>query len=821
MEQIHSLEDLFDKRIFRIPDYQRGYSWENQQLVEFWEDISNLSKDRFHYTGMISLKKLDKETLKKDNWNDEKWLISQKGYGIYNIVDGQQRLTTCIILINEIINFVKSLEDNQGKDEDKIFLNSTRLSEIIEKYLLIIKPDSEEQLKTYKFGYEVDNPSYEYFKNCILNNHMQEGISDTFYTLKLYNAKKFFKEVIKETYEKEGYSEIEDIFFKLTQKLMFNLYEIDDDFNVFVAFETMNNRGKRLSTLELLKNRLIYLTTLFNNVSEDVKNSTRVKINNTWKTIYSYLGKNKLKALDDDEFLQAHWISYFGYTKTGKESYIDELLNKYFTQKRILKGVKNLDLESDDETEVDPDEEVIVEEIEETIKPNNKDELTIGQIGKYVDSLEAMIPYWYIINFPSLSETMNSKIKEWLSRLNRIGYAYFKPLVTVILTKQDITDEDKEKALRLIERYIFLHFRLSGYFQTFKTSQFYNLAHYLYEGSKNIEDVFDMLNDIDPLSANNILNIEMAKNKFASLYKYKGYYSWNYIKYFLYEYETYLMNDQANQKIYPEQLFKKDEKDKVSVEHIYPQTDNKEYWVKRFGKFTDQQKKYLSGSLGNLLPLSLSINIKLQNDSFDDKKKRKPRGYENGSHSEMQVAKNEEWTAKQILDRGIEMLDFMEKRWDFKFKSKRDKVDLLFLNFLIEDPEEYYKDDVPYEVIEKVEIVPKEKSEYTLDFLTEKCSNETKQLYYELDKRICELDENIQSFYTKIYAGYKFKYNFAEVQFRTDFLQVYLLPSNKVNSDKIEDVPESYNFTLNKRMNVYDMNDIDILMEYIKETYKK
>ena len=43
----------------------------------------------------------------------------------------------------------------------------------------------------------------------------------------------------------------------------FNIHEIDDDYDVFVAFETMNNRGKELSTLELLKNRLIYLSTLY------------------------------------------------------------------------------------------------------------------------------------------------------------------------------------------------------------------------------------------------------------------------------------------------------------------------------------------------------------------------------------------------------------------------------------------------------------------------------------------------------------------------------------------------------------------------------
>lgn len=46
---------------------------------------------------------------------------------------------------------------------------------------------------------------------------------------------------------------------------MFNIHEIEDDYDVFVAFETMNNRGKKLTNLELLKNRLIYLTTLNDN----------------------------------------------------------------------------------------------------------------------------------------------------------------------------------------------------------------------------------------------------------------------------------------------------------------------------------------------------------------------------------------------------------------------------------------------------------------------------------------------------------------------------------------------------------------------------
>ncbi len=147
------------------------------------------------------------------------------------------------------------------------------------------------------------------------------------------------------------------------------------------------------------------------------------------------------------------------------------------------------------------------------------------------------------------------------------------------------------------------------------------------------------------------------------------------------------MNNQANQKIYPENLFKKDEKDKVSIEHIYPQTDTNEYWVERFGNYTDTQRKYLNGSLGNLLPLSLSINVKLQNYSFDDKKHGldRTRGYENGSHSEMQVAKCFEWTPEEILNRGLTMISFMEKRYDFIIPNKAERIKMLGLDFMIKD----------------------------------------------------------------------------------------------------------------------------------------
>ena len=69
----------------------------------------------------------------------------------------------------------------------------------------------------------------------------------------------------------------------------------------------MNNRGTPLTSLELLKNRLIYISTLFD-VGEDVKLRLRRDINGCWKVIYHLLGVNKKRKLQDDEFLNVHFL---------------------------------------------------------------------------------------------------------------------------------------------------------------------------------------------------------------------------------------------------------------------------------------------------------------------------------------------------------------------------------------------------------------------------------------------------------------------------------------------------------------------------------
>ena len=94
-------------------------------------------------------------------------------------------------------------------------------------------------------------------------------MEETFYTLNLRNAKCYFSERLNEILAEQGIVGLENINTTLTERFLFNEHVIKDEFDVFVAFETMNNRGKNLSDLELLKNRLIYLTTLYTNEELD------------------------------------------------------------------------------------------------------------------------------------------------------------------------------------------------------------------------------------------------------------------------------------------------------------------------------------------------------------------------------------------------------------------------------------------------------------------------------------------------------------------------------------------------------------------------
>lgn len=689
MQTLDSLKSIFKDRIFRIPDYQRGYAWQKRQLKDFWEDIINLPSDRFHYTGLLSLKQIPKEGYEGDKWAAERWLIEDRAFKPFHIVDGQQRLATLVILINEILNLVKTIPESSGKSDSEIYIGTFNLKQIKEEYLVIQKPP-EFFVNTYKFGYETDNPSFKYLRHKILGESSGGNIIETFYTLNLENAKQFFKDNLENLYKTYGLSEIDTLFKKITQNLMFYLHEIQDDFDVFVAFETMNNRGKKLSNLELLKNRLIYLTTLYeeHELSQDGRTILREEINDAWKEVYYQLGRNKQNPLSDDDFLVAHWIMYFQYTRQKGDDYIRFLLEEKFTPQNVFNKTE-VKLDSITTiTEVrdsDEDDEIEENTIEEKFEMKTK--LAPKEISDYVKSLKSAAFYWYNSFNPLNNLNLTSEESLWLDRLNRIGIAYFRPLVVVSYIRSDISTESRITLFKEIERFIFIAFRIGRAFSTYRNSAFYRLTKDLQNGDINLNNVCKLLKIYTEswLSPEIAFNYQGFKTYIDRHYTNgNGFYGWNGLHYFLYEYETEKVMQTGNKKI-DWALFVKSEKDKVSIEHIYPQTPNNDYWKSAFSNYTDEQKKYLTGSLGNLLPLSSSKNSSMQNDSFPKKKSPSDKfhkGYRDGSHSEIEVAAYTDWNADTILERGLKLLEFMERRWNIKFANDESKKDMLFLDFM-------------------------------------------------------------------------------------------------------------------------------------------
>ena len=699
MKELNSLEDIFNKRLFRIPDYQRGYAWKEAQLVAFWEDLMNLKIDRYHYTGVLSTKSIDKEIWK--HWNNESWLIEKRNYQPVHIVDGQQRLTTCSILIFCIVKLVESYPDYKNLKDSDIYVASYSLEEIKKQFIQVSQPPNN-TIRAYKFGYEKDNPSFLFLKHKIFEEPSGGKINETFYTLNLEEAKTFFTDNLNDLLKNSGIEGINKLFEKLTQKLMFNLYELSDDFDVFVAFETMNNRGKKLSDLELLKNRLIYLTTLYDeDVPENDKKAVRQNINSAWKQIYYQLGRNKDKPLNDDEFLRAHWIMYFKYSRKKGNDYIHFLLDEEFSPSKVLNKIivnKQALINVPEFSEVETEWEEEFDEVYEDIEVKES-QLSITAIDKYVKSLKDSAQHWYNTFNPENNQSLTTDESQWIDRLNRINIGYFRPLVMSSFVNGNIEEKERVLLFKSIERFIFLNFRVSRSMSNYKSSNYYNAAKDLYENKITIEDIINSLKSHSQYTFSEIGQFYYSFFKDFITKKYssggRGFYAWNGLRYFLFEYEEYLKRHRNQPKI-SWKNFINSEKDKVSIEHIYPQTDDKDCWVTAFENYNEDEKAKLKGSLGNLLPLSSSINSSLQNDCFVDKRKEKydnvgeliRNGYQNGSYSEQEVGRNPDWNAESIKKRGLDLLKFMEDNWNINLGTEEDKLQILHLDFMIKKTED-------------------------------------------------------------------------------------------------------------------------------------
>lgn len=394
---LNNLYKLFTNGIYRIPDYQRGYAWGTKEVEDFWEDLFNLSAERQHYGGVITLEEIPKNELDKNK--TDRWFLNKINRTPYYVVDGQQRLTTAMILLKVIIEVAKSHKLNTLNEFDSI-------SEI-EKDFIVLKREADNAFYL-PFSYETENDSYGFYISKILE---LDGLEDKYpiyeskYSDNLQNALEFFKKKV----SKLNQEDIDVLYTKLVHKLVFNRYVIDSNLDIHVTFETMNNRGRILSTLELLKNRLIYLTTLYTEISLEKRIEVKNQINDVWKIIYRSIGE-----IDHSENI-FNWSMrrYRFYSMTTDDIFLDAQLTAYPIHK-----FKNY-LEPDEQKMYERNTLVLHSEnlLKNIFTSQNviQKKLKLKDIQEYIQDLRISIRVWKDMQL-TVSSSDDVKIKEYLSR---------------------------------------------------------------------------------------------------------------------------------------------------------------------------------------------------------------------------------------------------------------------------------------------------------------------------------------------------------------------------------------------------------------------
>jgi len=336
-----SLSEIIEGRYFRVPDYQRGYAWGERQVAEFWEDLCAIvAAGARHYTGAITV----------EAFGGASEIAPRKGFAI---VDGQQRLTTIAILFSAL-----KLESNP----------------------LLVKAEGGDN---YVFSYGANNDDQQFLRRILSGN--EPGAPENSHQRNLGNAIGFFMSKV----ERLNADERRKIADAVMSQLTFDFRILGSEYNAGMVFETMNNRGKPLTLLEKLKNRLMYLVNTLTasgdeemaDVLDDEKTALGEEINEAWGRIYRLLASNpQVEPLDEDEYVAAHLSVY----RAPKES----VYSRAVAESRLFKMFCT-------DAERHPKSERIAETDAAAVARALKEEnVSIEKIRDYVSDLAAFAEAW-------------------------------------------------------------------------------------------------------------------------------------------------------------------------------------------------------------------------------------------------------------------------------------------------------------------------------------------------------------------------------------------------------------------------------------------
>ena len=616
MDNVVSLDKLFANRIFRVPDYQRGFSWEPLQIREFLEDLDLLRPGRYHYTGTVVVHEPDP----LDQLMDE----DGNAYVPVEIVDGQQRLTTIVLLLDSIRRYLANFSTRKA------------LSNGIRKNYVAATHINGQPLFKLSLNEDTDH----FFKTSILADLSGVEGPQINSERRLAVAKKVIADYIASKLDEEagpGEEWLLTLYTKVATQLRFTLYQVGDDAEVGVIFEVMNDRGKPLTDLEKVKNYLLHAS-----VTLDIDNELAKAVNGAWAEILKQLmSADLVSSGDEDRLLRAHWLTH------------------YNSQPRQWERSRSIKLKFDFR------------------QFKGQHAHLLGCLTEYTEGLRACCISFCDAYEPDRTDAfasfkdhprMRGQVIEWSAKLVRIGVvATFLPLL--IATRERWPDDPRKylEILKLCEVFAFRVYRLQQYRADAGQAALFKIGYDLAENTIAFED------------ATKRIKQELASRcndeKFREETTTEGpddWYIWPGLRYLLYEYETALAARQhASPKITWDELRRHDLQD--TIEHILPQSiDNQPYWKKRFRKRAHENYMH---DLGNL---TLSRhNSNYGNKPFPEKKGHAASDVEHcyaksSLYVERELVVWDEWDAAAIDRRRDLLLEWARDRWAVDLGSVSD-----------------------------------------------------------------------------------------------------------------------------------------------------
>ncbi len=534
MNHVVSLDELFHKRVFRIPDYQRGYSWETRQIREFLEDLELLGSNNFHYTGTVVLHALHSELHRMDEDGNQYTLVA--------IVDGQQRLTTIVLLLDGIRRL---LAKSTKKDR--------ALSQGISKNFIAARATTGEPL--YKLNLNTDTDHF--FKASVLSDNPGVEGANISSQRRLEFARKQIANYLLNSADQgseNGSEWLRSLYKKVATQLRFTLYQVEHEAEVGVIFEVMNDRGKPLTELEKVKNYLLHASVSLRISNEP--NELAESVNKAWAEILRQLMAAGLESsADEDRLLRAHWLTH------------------YDPRPRQWHGSKSM-------------------KDRFALRDHREDKnALLKSLHRYTEELRQDCFAFCDAYKPTRPNTFDSfnacpkirlEIIDWSTKLVRIGVvAPFLPLLIAARRRWPEHPDRYLKLLMLCEAFAFRVYRVMEWRADAAQSILFRIGHKV---RKKKTSYSDMLSEIKSELAHRCSDDDFEAE--INPRKPSNWYDWSGLRYFLYEYEAALASKNGGSpRVAWGELSGRDLKD--TIEHILPQSiDGQSYWERRFNKRT-------------------------------------------------------------------------------------------------------------------------------------------------------------------------------------------------------------------------------------------